>query len=364
MRTKNVLTALAALAASVAPTPAAEPRAADFAVEKVADGVWAFIPGDSKSLVSGNTILIAGEDAALVVDTGHFPSVSRKIAAEIRKLTPKPVRFVVNTHWHYDHVIGNAVFAGEFPGLSIVDQAFTADMIQKKVPGYSALGIGYLTSDIEKIHHALETGKRSNGAAVTDADRETFARRARDEEAVIPEFRAMALRGADVTFEDSVEIRLGRRVVDVKHLGRGNTAGDAIVFVPDAKVLITGDTVVAPVPYSFGSYPTEWVAVLKKMVSMDAATIVPGHGPVMRDVRYLDRVAALLESTVAQVRAAYHPGVSLDEVRKKVDLEKFRAEFAGDDRSRNGMFQESIVTAGVKRAFQEVEGKFAPEGED
>jgi len=56
MRTKSVLAALAALAASVAPTPAAEPRAADFAVEKVADGVWAFIAGDSKSLVSGNTI--------------------------------------------------------------------------------------------------------------------------------------------------------------------------------------------------------------------------------------------------------------------------------------------------------------------
>jgi glyoxylase-like metal-dependent hydrolase (beta-lactamase superfamily II) len=221
-----------------------------------------------------------------------------------------------------------------------------------------------LTSDIEKIHHALETGKRSNGAAVTDADREIFAQRARGEEDIISEFRGMTLRGADVTFENSVRIRLGKRLVDVLHLGRGNTAGDAVVFVPDAKVLVTGDTVVAPVPYSFGSYPTEWVEVLRKLTAMDAVAIVPGHGPVMHDAQYLGRVAALLESMVAQVRAAYHPGATLEEVRKKVDLEKFRAEFAGDERSRKGMFQDSIVEAGVKRAFQEVQGKFAPEGED
>ena len=82
-------------------------------------------------------------------------------------------------------------------------------------------------------------------------------------------------------------LRLGKRDVQVMFLGRANTAGDAVVYVPDAKVLATGDIVVHPFPFAFQSYIGEWARVLRKMEAMDAIAIVPGHGPVMRDKAYL-----------------------------------------------------------------------------
>jgi glyoxylase-like metal-dependent hydrolase (beta-lactamase superfamily II) len=82
---------------------------------QVADGVYAFVEPFGHAIVSSNVVAIVGEDAVAVVDSGHHPRLTRAIAAEIRALTPKPVRYVVNTHWHNDHVSGNSVFAKRFP---------------------------------------------------------------------------------------------------------------------------------------------------------------------------------------------------------------------------------------------------------
>src|SRR5688572_14264291 len=76
---------------------------------EVAAGVHAFIEDFGRAVVSSNIVAIVGEDAVAVIDSGHHPRLTRAIAADIRALTPKPVRYVVNTHWHNDHVSGNFV---------------------------------------------------------------------------------------------------------------------------------------------------------------------------------------------------------------------------------------------------------------
>src|ERR1041385_6300288 len=82
---------------------------------KVADGIWAFVAPETKSgLVSGNSIAIIGDDGVLVVDSGQIPSLTRRMIAEIRQKTDKPVRSLVNTHWHWDHNFGNFVYREEF----------------------------------------------------------------------------------------------------------------------------------------------------------------------------------------------------------------------------------------------------------
>ena len=78
---------------------------------KLADGIYAFIaPEDASAFVSGNSVVIIGSDGALVVDSGHVPSLTKRMIADITKLTNKPLRFLVNTHWHPDHVSGNGLY--------------------------------------------------------------------------------------------------------------------------------------------------------------------------------------------------------------------------------------------------------------
>src|SRR5882672_12052032 len=86
-----------------------------FKTERVADGVYAFItPEERSGFQSGNSIAIIGDDGVLMFDTGNIPSSTRRQIAEIRKLTNKPVRYVVNSHWHPDHNLGNAEYRAAF----------------------------------------------------------------------------------------------------------------------------------------------------------------------------------------------------------------------------------------------------------
>jgi glyoxylase-like metal-dependent hydrolase (beta-lactamase superfamily II) len=107
---------------------------------KLADGIYAFIsPEATGGFVSGNSVLIIGSDGALVVDSGHVPSLTKRMIADITKLTNKPVRFVVNTHWHPDHVSGNSLYHEQWPGVAIVSTPGTQFELTRPDPLYDDL---------------------------------------------------------------------------------------------------------------------------------------------------------------------------------------------------------------------------------
>jgi glyoxylase-like metal-dependent hydrolase (beta-lactamase superfamily II) len=158
-----------------------------------------------------------------------------------------------------------------------------------------------------------------------------------------------------------VTVHLGRREVRVLHLGRGNTAGDVVVHVPDARLVATGDLVVNPTPYGFGSYPAEWIETLRRLLALDAATLVPGHGPVEHDTSYIQSLIGLIEEVRSQVGAAVRDGATLEQTRKRVDLETWRHRFAGADATRDIDFRAAFVEPFVERAYQEAKGTMAEE---
>jgi len=163
----------------------------------------------------------------------------------------------------------------------------------------------------------------------------------------------------NILFQNSVTFHLGKREVQALFLGRGNTAGDAVIFVPDAKVAITGDLLVWPTPYSYGSYPSDWIQTLQKLKTLGAATFVPGHGPVEHDDSYIESVSGAWQSVLTQVRAAVAEGLSLEETRKKVDLSDLKKKFCGTDHDRAIAFQMGFTDQAVLRAYQDI--KFSNE---
>lgn len=356
---------LASIVAAFASAPDPARVHADFHYESVpvAQGITTFIEGPSHALVQGNITLIVGADSALVIDTGHFPAVAQRVIADIRKLTDKPVRYLAITHWHMDHYMGNAEFADAFPGLTIVTQNFTAPMMDRYGERYTHYG-ARIDAQVKPLRDMLATGKAADGAPVPADRRERIETAIREVEAAKPEFELMRYRGADLSFENELDIDLGHRIVKLMHLGRGNTAGDLVAYVPDARVLIAGDTLVHPVPYMFGSYLSEWADVEARLGAFDPAAIVPGHGPVMRDKSYLDAVHDLLAAVVAEVRRVWKPGMSADDVRKAIDLSRQREAFCHGDRTLEATFKASIETAGVDRVVQQLDGKMKPESFD
>jgi cyclase len=321
---------------------------------KIADGVYAFLPPDSKTpFVSGNSLIAIGHDRALVVDTGHVPAVTRRMIAEIKRLTDVPVTYVVNTHWHFDHTVGNGEYEAAFPGVAIISTASTRMHIEAQVPGYAAQMTNQVTAGLAAIRQLLKDGTKKDGSPLSVDDREFFEAEVRDFESAAPAVREMTYAAPTLTVDRDLTVDLGQRAVRVLFLGRGNTAGDAVVYVPDAKVVATGDLVVAPVPYATAPFMFDWPETMRKLMALEADAILPGHGPLMHDWAFARRVVDLIEAVNGQVKKAVADDLSLDETRRRVDVASYRKEFAGDDPFQRRIFDTFFQPGAVQRAYDE-----------
>lgn len=323
---------------------------------RVADGVVAFIASESNTgIVSGNCIAIIGDDGVLVVDSTSFPSHARQIIAEIKQMTNQPVRFLVHTHWHPDHLMGDGEFRAAFPGIAFVSTAYTqkaiADLAPKYIQGNAEQGAAYA----EQIRKQLAGGKKQSGEPLTDDDRKYLRDYVASIEFAVPEYKRYVTILPNVAFKDSLAIRLGKREVQLLFLGRGNTAGDTVIYVPDAKTVITGDLLVYPTPYSYGSFISDWIETLAKIKALGATTIIPGHGPVWYDYAYLDLVSSALQYARDGARTAVARHLSLEDARKQINLSEFQKRFCGNDHDREIAFKEGFTDQVIPRAYQEAQ---------
>ncbi len=140
-------------------------------------------------------------------------------------------------------------------------------------------------------------------------------------------------------------------------VGRGNTNGDAVVYLPKEKIMITGDLVVYPIPYFYDGYPVEWTQTLQNLAALDANTIVPGHGPILQDKSHIYLIRDLIRSAVDQMDERLRqtkPAMfqSFDDVNEAVDLTSFRQRFAGEDKDLGFAFDDEASRL-VKLVFDE-----------
>jgi cyclase len=311
-------------------------------VTQVADGVYVIRHPDAPDdFPQGNTIVIVGDREAFVVDACYLPSTAREDIAQIREWTDKPVRYLLNTHWHYDHTRGDASYAEVFPSLSVVAHAETRRSMELRDAQYP---VRYAARHAA-LKAQIDAGTGADGKPLDAKARADLARTWDGQEAVLREYQGYVDRLPDVTFQKGLDVDLGGRVVQVRFLGRGNTAGDAVAYLPKEKVLVTGDLLVYPVPYAFGGYPSEWIATLEALAAFDAATIVPGHGEIQHDKAYLRRVISFLDDVVARVQdqVARNPGIKPEELKAAIDVAASRDAFAGDDADSRDLFDQSAA---------------------
>lgn len=330
----------------------------DYRTTEVADGVIAFVADESPGgVVQGNITVIAGERYSVVVDSGQYPALARRIVEDVRARGLPPVKYLVNTHWHGDHLLANHVFKDAWPELVVLQHAQTARAGARNYADWHAKAQGYgrLPDELEA---AAARGTSAKGEPLSEEQRAGN----RTNAALLRQWLAaggMQTRWAppDLTFGAGIDLELGNRTVSVRHLGRANTAGDVVLWDERTRTLVTGDIVVAPTPYSFGSYHSDWIGTLARLRAMKPARIVPGHGQVMGDDAYLQQLAALLEETRRQVRAGLDAGRTLEQLRAEIRLPEFEARFAGTDPARIRAFRAYFLQPGIEQAYKEARGE-------
>lgn len=356
LRPRTALSALAVLASAFLPAAPGAPADPQVEVVRVADGVYAVLRSQHPEEQPGhsNSLIIINDEDVVVVDATRMPSQARKIIAAVRALTHKPVRILIHTHWHDDHVYGNQAFAEAFPGLQIIAQrTMREDMqeisLKRNLPGYR--------KDYPAFVAQIEARLKDTARPLSPEGRgqmEAMAARIRSEIVELPTLSPVL---PNVTFEASLTLYRGTREIRLLHFGPGNTRGDTVVYLPRERVVASGDLIVSPIPYAHGSYMTDWISANRKLAALDADVIVPGHGRILRDKEYLTLETRLIESLVEQVREAVHRGLSLEDTRKALDLLDFRRKMAGSDKQRNADFDNYFVTPASARAWKEARGE-------
>jgi glyoxylase-like metal-dependent hydrolase (beta-lactamase superfamily II) len=167
----------------------------------------------------------------------------------------------------------------------------------------------------------------------------------------------LVLTPPDVTFTDRLVLHRGERRIEILWLGKGNTDGDAVVWLPREKIVATGDLVVHPLPYGFGSYPKEWIATLDAIGKLPFDILVPGHGEVQRDRAYLQQLTRTLRNLRAQASAAAAKGQDLEAFRKAIDTSAFAKAFTQGDETRALLFSAWWIEPISRSLWYEANGK-------
>jgi cyclase len=282
---------------------------AKFDVKKIADGVHVAVAAPAYK-VNCNTAIIESDDGALVVDTHSKPSAARVIVQELRALTPRPVRYVVNTHFHWDQWHGNEVYPAAYPNAEIITNQITREAMVKK--GLKRIGdhVRQMPGEIARLRDELA------GATVPD-QRAKLAADLRLAEAYQAEVGALKPALPTMAFERTMTLYRRDREIQLLYLGRAHTEGDVFVYLPKEKVVVTGDAVIGWTPFMGDGYPEDWVGTLDRLAELDFTHLIMGHGePAGRD--WLTTFRGYVADMVAAVREEAARGATLDEVKARV----------------------------------------------
>lgn len=260
-----------AIAAAAGQTPAFEFR------ELAPHVVAAVVDPDVPSYAFANTLVVFGEDGVLVVDTQQSPRPPLEVIREIRRRTDRPVRWVVATHAHADHVWGNQVYADSFPDARFIATAAARDSV---VAGWDRV-------IAEQRAQTLERRGRLEEMLDGESDPD---RRARIEAAI--DLRTRYLDDLDglrrVPFDrvvaDTLRLDLGGREVLLVPVGPAHTPGDLVVHLPASGITAVGDLVEEGELWLEGADIPGWVDALDRVLALEPRIVLPGHGGVQTDL--------------------------------------------------------------------------------
>lgn len=280
---------------------------------RIGEGIYAFTAeGDP------NTGVIIGDDSVMVIEAQATPRLARKVIDCIRTVTDKPISHLVLTHYHAVRVLG----ASAYGAREIIMSDAARGMVAER-------GAEDWASEFGRFPRLFQGHEEIPG-----------------------------LTWPTTTFSDSMTVWLGRRKVEIMHLGRAHTAGDAVVWVPDAEVMFTGDIVeYHSACYCGDGHFSDWSDTLANIAAFDPVAIAPGRGDALMG---RDMVAKAIAATADFVESTYRPAAKVA-ARGGTLKEAWNAVRAAcDDKFRDFAIYEHCLPFNVARAYDEARGIETP----
>jgi glyoxylase-like metal-dependent hydrolase (beta-lactamase superfamily II) len=282
-----------------------------FTLTKVAPGAYSAI-AKPKTIINCNAVIFENAKYLLIVDAHSKPSAAAALVAQVRReITPKPIRYIVNTHFHWDHSEGDPAYRRLAPGAEIITSDTTRELLSQFGAARARIEVEGAEASIPDLLHRLESAK-------TPEEKQRIRRSIAEIHAFAAEMHNYQPELPDLTFDSSLTLHDKEHELQLTFRGRGHTGGDVVVFCPQNKILATGDLLHGWFPFIGDGYPRDWPKTLATLKELPFATIVGGHGQAQQGDKRLTNFSNYIAELTEAVASQKSVGRSVTEIQSAV----------------------------------------------
>jgi cyclase len=289
-----------------------------FDIEKAAEGVY-FARARAQAEINANAAIFVNSADVLVVDAHSKPSAAASLIGQIaREVTSKPVRYVVNSHFHWDHIQGNHAYRAAESKIDFIASEQTKQLM-------SDLAERRLKQSLDAAPAAIDTLRARAAKSANSAEKTFCEDQIRQIEAYQKEMASFSLELPTITFAASHVIQDKAHDLHIEFHGRAHTAGDVVVFCPQARAVATGDMIHGFLPTISDGYPKAWPKTIDDVGKLTFNRILPGHGPLHPNRALMTGMRNYIEELTARVEEGKKAGKGLQELQASIPMSSLKS---------------------------------------
>lgn len=328
----------------------------EYSWQQLAPGVWAGIRQDPFELPQeGNSVFVVTEQGVVVFDAGGSPMMGESIVAKVRSITDKPISHVIISHWHGDHMRGLQAIQAAFPQVQVFAHPHSRDFIASTQERWLKRRVSMVPNILKAVDAALGKGQDLSGRPLIKEEKAWLEKGLANADQLDRENNRTAYVIPTSTFENRMTLYLGSREIRFLYLGNAHTAGDIVMWLPQEKIVATGDIVTGPVPLMPSPYTGTYVDVLNRIKALGFRTLVPGHGLVENDSQYVDLLIDTIQAVSTQMKGLVAEGLSEEKAIAKVDFSAVEKRFTHGDHFLANRFKDYVASFALADAAYLVE---------
>ena len=285
---------------------------------EIAEDVW-LVGGTGTVFTMSNAMVLVGEFDVLVVDSHVTPAAAEALLASLSVITDKPVRYLVNSHYHFDHAHGNQAFP---EGVEIIGHRFTRAKLSGEIG--NVLEESTFRSFSDGVPTLVANLEREAAAESDPTRKAALQERHRVQRDYMNAIETVVPTAPNITLEREMTlfqvVARGSREIQLLHLGRAHTGGDVVIYLPQEGVVFTGDMMGPGLSYMGDGHVDEWPTALEALKALDFDVLLPGHGAPLRSKDPISHFQAYLTDLWEKTTAMYRRGVSAEQAAEQIDM--------------------------------------------
>ena len=319
--------------------PGSEYDAPAFSFEEVVPGVY-HARGTGSLSVGSHGAVIVNDDDVLVVDSHISPAAAQALLVDLKAITDKPVRYVVNTHYHFDHAHGNQIYPSD---VHVIGHETTREMLLNggSVGRSYEMFVGPLPQQVAQAEARL--------ADAPDDQREELEARVAYLRNYLAGQEGLRPTGPNTTLSERMTLFRGDREIQLLFFGRGHTGGDVVVYLPEERIVATGDLLVPGLPYMGDGYLEEWIETLEHVKGLEFDWVLPGHGSPFEGTDRISFLQDYMRDLLARATALHGQGLTFEEAATRIDMTDHADHYPG-------VTEPGVPPITVQRIFELLDG--------